>query len=122
MITKRLQDKFEEILRISKIKLPALLSLWLKLYIKIQFVSIRGAKFLARNDISLAYHEILRRAKLPFLSKYKIFILELSPVLPSQYKTYLVCECHRVKRFSDYTRNTEFGKILQVIRLYFRGE
>jgi hypothetical protein len=39
-----------------------LLGLWLKLYLGIHFVLTIGAETLARRYISLAYHQIPRRA------------------------------------------------------------
>jgi hypothetical protein len=39
-----------------------LLGLWLKLYLEIHFVLTIGAETLARRYISLAYHQIPRRA------------------------------------------------------------
>ena len=45
-----------------------LLGLWLKLYLGIHFVLTIGAETLARRYISLAYHQIPRRA-LPISSK-----------------------------------------------------
>jgi hypothetical protein len=40
-----------------------LLGLWLKLYLGIHFVLTIGAETLARRYISLAYHQIPRRAE-----------------------------------------------------------
>jgi hypothetical protein len=64
----RLQERkslIQNIIGYAKFKyLKVLLGLWLKLYLGIHFVLTIGAETLARRYISLAYHQIPRRAYL----------------------------------------------------------
>jgi hypothetical protein len=48
----------------NDLEISVLLGLWLKLYLGIHFVLTIGAETLARRYISLAYHQIPRRAEI----------------------------------------------------------
>jgi hypothetical protein len=52
--------------------LAVLLGLWLKLYLGIHFVLTIGAETLARRYISLAYHQIPRRAGLALVYAHEV--------------------------------------------------